>query len=73
MLIGVLRRLVEMGNTVVVIEHNLELICEADYVIDVGPGAGAAGGKIVAQGTVKQVAAAKDSVTAPFIRAELEK
>ena len=73
LLIGVLRRLVEMGNTVVVIEHNLELICEADYVIDVGPGAGAAGGKIVAQGTVKQVAAAKDSVTAPFIRAELEK
>ncbi len=73
LLVGVLRRLVEMGNTVVVIEHNLELICEADYVIDVGPGAGADGGHIVAEGTVKQVARNKNSITAPFIRAELEK
>lgn len=73
LLVGVLRRLVEMGNTVVVIEHNLELICEADYVIDVGPGAGAEGGTIVAQGTVRQVARSKQSITAPFIRAELEK
>ncbi len=73
LLVGVLRRLVEMGNTVVVIEHNLELICEADYVIDVGPGAGAEGGTIVAEGTVKQVARNKCSITAPFIRAELEK
>ena len=71
LLIGVLRRLVEMGNTVVVIEHNLELICEADYVIDVGPGAGEQGGTIVAQGTVKQVARSAKSVTAPYIRAEL--
>ncbi len=73
LLVSVLRRLVEMGNTVVVIEHNLELICEADYVIDIGPGAGADGGTIVAQGTVKQVARSKKSITAPFIRAELEK
>ncbi len=73
LLVGVLRRLVEMGNTVVVIEHNLELICEADYVIDVGPGAGDEGGTIVAEGTVKQVARHKQSITAPFIRAELEK
>ena len=73
LLVGVLRRLVDMGNTVVVIEHNLELICEADYVIDVGPGAGADGGTIVAEGTVKQVARHKKSITAPFIRAELEK
>lgn len=72
LLIQVLRRLVEMGNTVVVIEHNLELICEADYVIDVGPGAGAAGGTIVAQGSVHQLARAK-SPTAPFIKAELDK
>ena len=73
LLVGVLRRLVEMGNTVVVIEHNLELICEADYVIDVGPGAGAEGGTIVAQGTVKQVARASAGVTAPFILQELNK
>ena len=61
-----------MGNTVVVIEHNLELICEADYVIDVGPGAGSTGGNIVAQGTVRQLARA-NSPTAPFIKAELER
>ncbi len=71
LLVGVLRRLVDMGNTVVVIEHNLELICEADYVIDIGPGAGAEGGTIVAQGTVQEVARSKRSITAPFIRAEL--
>ena len=72
LLVQVLRRLVEMGNTVVVIEHNTELICEADYIIDLGPGAGDDGGTIVAQGTVRQVARNKDSITAPFIRAELE-
>lgn len=71
LLVQVLRRLVEMGNTVVVIEHNMELICEADYVIDVGPGAGNTGGRIVAQGTVAQVARSKQSPTAPYIRAEL--
>lgn len=72
-LVDVLRRLVEMGNTVVVIEHNLELICEADYLIDIGPGAGADGGTIVAQGSVRQVSQAKNSLTAPFIRTELER
>ena len=61
-----------MGNTVVVIEHNLELICEADYVIDIGPGAGAQGGTIAAQGTVRQLSRAQ-SPTAPFIKAELER
>ncbi len=71
LLVQVLRRLVEMGNTVVVIEHNLELICEADYVIDVGPGAGNQGGTIVAEGTVKAVSRNRKSPTAPFIRAEL--
>ncbi len=70
-LVQVLRRLVEMGNTVVVIEHNLELICEADYVVDVGPGAGADGGTIVACGTVKEVARSRKSLTAPFMRAEM--
>ncbi len=71
LLVQVLRRLVEMGNTVVVIEHNLELICEADYVIDVGPGAGDEGGTIVAAGTVKDVLRSRKSITAPFIRNEL--
>lgn len=71
MLVGVLRRLVDRGNTVVVIEHNLELICEADYLVDLGPGAGDEGGRLVAQGTVKQVARSSASLTAPFIREEL--
>ena len=71
LLVQVLRRLVELGNTVVVIEHNLELICEADYVIDIGPGAGSDGGKIVAQGSVRQVARSSKSVTAPFMRREM--
>ncbi|MBQ1960013.1 MAG: ATP-binding cassette domain-containing protein, partial [Akkermansia sp.] len=71
LLVMVLRRLVEMGNTVVVIEHNLELICEADYVIDVGPGAGAEGGHIVAQGSPQQMAKNRSAPTAPYIREEL--
>lgn len=72
LLIDVLQRLVELGNTVVVIEHNLELVAEADYVIDVGPGAGSEGGTIVAEGSVKAVARSRKSVTAPFLRQELE-
>ncbi len=72
LLVQVLRRLVEMGNTVVVIEHNLELICEADYVIDLGPGAGEEGGTIVAEGTVKELSRSRKSITAPFIRKELK-
>lgn len=72
LLIDVLQRLVELGNTVVVIEHNLELIAEADYVIDVGPGAGSEGGTIVAEGSVKAVARSRKSVTAPFLRQELD-
>lgn len=73
LLVRVLRRLVEMGNTVVVIEHNTELICEADYVIDVGPGAGDDGGNIVVQGSVKEVANSGLGVTAPFIAAQLQR
>lgn len=72
LLVQVLRKLVEMGNTVVVIEHNVELICEADYVIDMGPGAGDDGGQIVAQGTVKQVASSAKSLTAPYLAAHLQ-
>ena len=67
-LIDVLHRLVDDGHTVVVIEHNLDVIAEADYLIDIGPEAGADGGQIVAVGTPEQVAKSKTSRTAPFLR-----
>ena len=56
-LIRVLHRLVEAGNTVVVIEHNLDVIAEADWIIDLGPEGGGAGGRVVAQGSVDAITA----------------
>jgi len=67
-LLKVLHRLVDDGNTVIVIEHNLSLIADADYVIDIGPEAGANGGEVVAVGTPEEVAKSKRSRTAPFLR-----
>ncbi|MCM1164057.1 MAG: excinuclease ABC subunit UvrA [Muribaculaceae bacterium] len=69
-LLGVLNRLVDKGNTVLVIEHNLDIVCAADLVVDMGPGGGRNGGCIIAQGSPAEVAMT-DSPTAPFIRAEL--
>ncbi|HEL3808716.1 TPA: excinuclease ABC subunit UvrA [Stenotrophomonas maltophilia] len=66
-----LQRLVDAGNTVVMIEHDMRAVAQADWVIDVGPGAGGAGGTIVAKGTPQQVARAKGSRTAPFLAKEL--
>jgi excinuclease ABC subunit A len=66
-LLAVLDRLVAAGNTVVVIEHNLDVIKTADYVIDVGPEGGDAGGKIIAAGTPEEVAAVADSYTGHFL------
>ncbi|MDE5934310.1 MAG: excinuclease ABC subunit UvrA, partial [Muribaculaceae bacterium] len=70
-LMTVLNRLVDKGNTVVVIEHNLDVVKQADYVIDMGPGGGREGGYIVATGTPEKVAEG-DSPTAPFLREELQ-
>lgn len=70
-LIGVLNRLVEKGNTVVVIEHNLDVIKCADYIIDMGPEGGRNGGQIIAFGTPEQIAESSNSRTAPFLKAEL--
>lgn len=70
-LMALLNRLVDKGNTVLVIEHNTDVIKCADYIIDMGPEGGAAGGTIVAEGTTEQVAAS-DSPTAPFLRKELK-
>ncbi len=67
-LIQVLQKLVESGNTVVVIEHNLDLIKTADWIIDLGPEGGDAGGQIVAQGTPEQVAAVPASYTGQYLR-----
>nr|WP_206026471.1 hypothetical protein [Roseimicrobium sp. ORNL1] len=70
-LMAQLQLLVTAGNTVVMIEHDMRAVAQADWVIDVGPGSGDAGGSLVAVGTPRQVAAAKDSRTAPFLAAEL--
>src|SRR5436190_3610566 len=68
LLLNVLHRLVDEGNTVIVIEHNLSIIAEADYIVDIGPEAGADGGEIVATGTPEEVAKSRISRTAPFLR-----
>jgi excinuclease ABC subunit A len=72
MLLEVLHRLVDKGNTVVVIEHNLDVVKTADWVIDLGPEGGDAGGRIVAEGTPEQVARAKGSHTGQFLRRVLQ-
>ena len=69
-LLSVLNRLVDKGNTVLVIEHNLDVVKSADYVIDMGPAGGKNGGMIIATGTPEQIAAGT-SPTAPFLREEL--
>lgn len=67
-LVGILDRLVEGGNSVVVIEHNLEVIKTADYIIDLGPEGGTRGGQIIAQGTPEQVAKKEGSYTGQFLK-----
>ncbi len=66
-LLGVFERLIQNGATVIVIEHDLDVICNADYIIDMGPGGGKAGGQIVATGTVEEIRGAQNSQTAHFI------
>jgi excinuclease ABC subunit A len=68
LLLNLLHRLVDDGHTVIVIEHNLSVIAEADYIVDIGPEAGDAGGEIVATGTPEHVAKNRVSRTAPFLR-----
>ena len=68
-----MRRLVDSGNTVIVIEHNLDVIKNADWIIDLGPEGGDAGGEVVAVGTPQEVAHVNDSVTGHYIRQELSK
>ena len=67
-LLGVLQQLVEQGNTVIVIEHNLDVLKSVDYIFDMGPEGGKAGGCIVAEGTPESLALNQDSVTGPFLK-----
>ena len=67
-LMGVLQQLVEQGNTVIVIEHNLDVLKSVDYIFDMGPEGGKAGGTIVAAGTPEQLASDPNSVTGPFLK-----
>ena len=70
-LMGVLNKLVDRGNTVLVIEHNLDVIKCADYIVDMGPEGGKNGGKIIAVGTPEEICESKDSITGKFLRKEL--
>jgi excinuclease ABC subunit A len=72
LLLKLLHRLVDDGHTVIVIEHNLSVIAEADYIVDLGPEAGDAGGQIVASGTPEEVARNRVSRTAPFLKKVLQ-
>ena len=67
-LLAILQRLADAGNTIVVIEHNLDVIKVADYIIDLGPDGGDGGGRVIAAGTPEEVAKSKTSYTAEFLR-----
>ena len=71
LLLRQLHRLVDAGNTVVLVEHDLDAIATADWVIDLGPGGGSAGGRVVATGPPAEVAEVRDSVTAPYLARRL--
>lgn len=72
-LLKVLSQLVEKGNTVIVVEHNLDVIKVADYIFDLGPGGGEFGGNIIAEGTPEKIAANPESLTGKFLKKELER
>lgn len=72
-LMGVVQKLVDKGNSVVMIEHNLDVICQADYLIDLGPEGGTGGGTIVATGTPEEVAKSKESYTGKYVSQLLER
>jgi excinuclease ABC subunit A len=70
---GVLHRLVDAGNTVLVIEHHMDVVKQADHIIDLGPMGGDRGGEIVAEGTPEEVAEVKASLTGRYLRGILKK
>lgn len=72
-LVDILHKLAEGGNTVIVIEHNLDVIKTADYIIDMGPEGGDGGGTVIAEGTPEQVAKNKQSYTGVYVKKMLER
>lgn len=70
-LLGVLNKLVDKGNTIIIIEHNMEVVKVADHIVDLGPEGGEKGGQIICYGTPEQIVKNKNSCTAPFIKSEL--
>jgi len=72
-LIEVLQRLVDQGNTVIVIEHNLDVIKVADYIIDLGPEGGNGGGKVIFQGTPEKLISKKNSYTGQYLAPKLNR
>ena len=73
MLVDVIRKLRDAGNTIVIIEHNLDVIRAADWIVDMGPEGGEHGGVIVAQGTPDEIAQNKASVTGPYLKAYMQR
>ena len=71
-LLAILNRLVDRGNTVIIIEHNLDVLKSADYLIEIGPNGGKDGGRLLFEGTPEELVKVKDSPTAPFLREELK-
>ena len=71
-LMDVLNKLVKKGNTVIIIEHNLDVIKQADYIIDMGPSGGKGGGEVVAQGTPEEIVSARKGFTSEFLKEELK-
>ena len=67
-----LRRLVDKGNSVIIIEHNLDIIKNSDWIIDIGPEGGYGGGKIIAEGTPEEIARMEHSYTGRFLKLEME-
>lgn len=72
-LLGVLQKLVDQGNTVLIIEHNLDVVKSADYLIDLGPEGGDGGGTIVATGTPEQIAQVSNSYTGQYLKPVLQR
>lgn len=70
-LLAIMNRLVDAGNTVIVIEHNTEVISQADWIIDMGPEGGSKGGQVVFEGTPEQIIDAKQSITGAFLHSAL--